>query len=129
MLVLAEDPRQADQLEAEIRFFAGDELDLQHFVEWETLPWDGFSPHQDIVSERLAVLSRLRSMRRGIVIASAPVLLQRLPPTDYVAARSLALHKSQNLAREPFIDSLVAAGYLRVPQVSEHGEFAVRGSC
>ncbi|MGI9272922.1 MAG: transcription-repair coupling factor [Woeseiaceae bacterium] len=128
MLVLAEDPRQADQLEAEIRFFAGDGLDVQHFVEWETLPWDGFSPHQDIISERLTVLSQLRGMQCGIVIASAPVLLQRLPPIDYVAARSLSLHKGQQLPREPFVDSLVAAGYLRVPQVSEHGEFAVRGS-
>lgn len=127
-LVLTEDPRQADQLEAEIRFFAGDSLDVQHFVEWETLPWDGFSPHQDIISERLAVLSRLQSMQHGIIIASAPVLLQRLPPTDYVAARSLLLQSGQELPREPFIHSLVSAGYLRVPQVSEHGEFAVRGS-
>jgi transcription-repair coupling factor (superfamily II helicase) len=128
MLVLAEDPRQADQLEAEIRFFAGDGLDVQHFVEWETLPWDGFSPHQDIISERLAVLSRLQQLTRGIVIASAPVLLQRLAPIDYVAARSLSLQTGQELPRAQFIDSLVAAGYLRVPQVSEHGEFAVRGS-
>ena len=42
LLVLAEDPRQADQFESEIRFFAGDAIDVQHFVEWETLPWDSF---------------------------------------------------------------------------------------
>ena len=128
LLVLAEDPRQADQLEAEIRFFAGNTIPVQHFVEWETLPWDGFSPHQDIVSERLSVLSQLQNLQHGIVVASAPVLLQRLPPTDYVAARSLSLRTGQTLPRDAFIDSLVAAGYLRVPQVSEHGEFAVRGS-
>ncbi|MGI9221008.1 MAG: transcription-repair coupling factor [Woeseiaceae bacterium] len=128
MLVLAENPRQADQLEAELRFFVGNDLEVTHFVEWETLPWDGFSPHQDIISERLAVMSKLQNMRRGIVVASAPVLLQKLPPTDYVAARSLALRSGQDLPREPFIDSLVASGYYRVPQVTEHGEFAVRGS-
>ena len=128
LLVLADDPRQADQLEAELRFFAGADTVVRHFVEWETLPWDTFSPHQDIVSERLAVLATLRDMRDGIIVASAPVLLQRLPPVDYVAARSLSLRTNQSLPREPFIDSLVAAGYLRVPQVSEHGEFAVRGS-
>ncbi len=128
ILVLAEDPRQADQLEAEIRFFVGESIEVEHFVEWETLPWDGFSPHQDIISDRLSVLSKLRNLRRGIVIASAPVLMQKLPPTDYVAARSLSLRSGQTLPREPFIASLIESGYYRVPQVSEHGEFAVRGS-
>ena len=128
LLVLADDPRQADQLESEIRFFSADEVDVHHFVEWETLPWDSFSPHQDIISERLSVLAMLNDMRSGIVVASAPVLLQRLPPVDYVAARSLSLATGQTLPREAFIDALSSAGYLRVPQVSEHGEFAVRGS-
>ena len=128
LIVLADDPRHADQLEAEIRFFAGDAADVRHFVEWETLPWDSFSPHQDIISERLSVLATLQNLRSGIVVASAPVLLQRLPPLDYVAARSLSLRGGQTLPRESFIDSLVAAGYLRLPQVGEHGEFAVRGS-
>jgi transcription-repair coupling factor (superfamily II helicase) len=128
LLVLAEDPRHADLLEAELRFFAAGVTPVQHFVEWETLPWDSFSPHQDIISERLAVLASLKARRDGITVVSAPALLQRLPPTDYVAARSLSLKSGQSLPREPFIDSLAASGYLRVPQVSEHGEFAVRGS-
>jgi transcription-repair coupling factor (superfamily II helicase) len=128
LLVLADDPRHADQLEAEIRFFAGGALPVKHFVEWETLPWDSFSPHQDIISERLATLAALPGLAAGVVIATVPVLLQRLPPTDYVAARSLSLSAGQTLPREPFVDSLVAAGYQRVIQVAEHGEFAVRGS-
>lgn len=128
LLVLAEDARHADLLEAEIRFFAGDGLDVMHFVEWETLPWDGFSPHQDIVSQRLSVLAAMPAMTSGIVIASAQALLQRLPPTDYVASRSLSLATGQNLDRDAFVESLVAAAYYRVPQVVEHGEFAVRGS-
>lgn len=128
VLVLANDPRHADQLEAEVRFFSGDAVPVLHFVEWETLPWDSFSPHQDIISERLTVLSKLPSLHGGVIIASAPVLLQRLPPLDYVAARTLALRTGQTLPRDAFIESLTAAGYLRVPQVSEHGEFSVRGS-
>ncbi|MGB5578242.1 MAG: hypothetical protein WBM88_12625, partial [Woeseiaceae bacterium] len=128
VLMLAEDPRHADQLEAEIRFFAGPDLAVEHFVEWETLPWDSFSPHQDIISQRLSVLAALPNMRKGIVIAAASVLQQRLPPIDYVAARSLSLSAGQTLHRKEFTDALVAAGYYRVPQVSEHGEFAVRGS-
>jgi len=128
LLVLADNPRQADQLESEIRFFSANEVGVRHFVEWETLPWDSFSPHQDIISERLSVLATLKDMRSGIVVASAPALLQRLPPVDYVAARSLSLTTGQTLPRNAFIDALSSAGYLRVPQVSEHGEFAVRGS-
>ena len=128
VLMLAEDPRHADQLEAEIRFFAGPGVPVQHFVEWETLPWDSFSPHQDIISERLNVLAALPNMQKGIVVAAASVLQQRLPPVNYVQARSLSLSTGQTLQREAFTSALVAAGYYRVPQVSEHGEFAVRGS-
>ena len=128
LLVLAEDPRHADQLEAEIRFFGGDDLPVLHFVEWETLPWDNFSPHQDIISERLRVLASLPGQPRGVLIASAPALLQRLPPREYVRQRSLTLTTSQTLDRTGFVDELADSGYLRVPQVTEHGEFAVRGS-
>ena len=128
VLVLATDPRHADQLEAEIRFFADDKLPVSHFVEWETLPYDSFSPHQDIISQRLKVLSELPDQTNGVVVASLPSLLQRLPPTNYVAARSLTLIKGQVLERREFVDSLVSSGYLRVPEVSEHGEFAIRGS-
>jgi len=66
LLVLAEDPRHADQLEAEIRFFTGNAIPVEHFVEWETLPWDSFSPHQDIISERLRVLAALPKMVGGV---------------------------------------------------------------
>lgn len=128
LVVLATGPRHADQLEAEIRYFAGNDLPVSHFVEWETLPYDSFSPHQDIVSQRLAALAALPSTSRGIVIVAAPGLLQRLPPTDYVAARSLHVRSGQVMDRQLFIDAMTAAGYLRVPQVEEHGEFAVRGS-
>ncbi len=128
LLLLAEDPRHADQLEAEIRFFASDSVAVEHFVEWETLPWDSFSPHQDIISQRLRVLSALPHMTSGVIIATVGILHQRLPPLDYVAARSLSLVSGQELQREEFTNNMVEAGYLRVPQVSEHGEFAVRGS-
>jgi transcription-repair coupling factor (superfamily II helicase) len=128
VLVLAAEPQHADQLEAEIRFFADGRIPVSHFVEWETLPYDNFSPHQDIVSRRLQVLSELPNRTNGIVIASVPSLLQRLPPSDYVTARSLSASVGQVLERQAFIEQLISAGYLRVPQVDEHGEFAVRGS-
>ncbi|MGH8167387.1 MAG: transcription-repair coupling factor, partial [Woeseiaceae bacterium] len=110
LLVLAADPRQADQLEAEIRFFADRDLPVTHFVEWETLPYDSFSPHQDIVSDRLSVMASLPRAAHGVVIASAPSLLQRLPPTGYVAARSLHLRQGQRIERQEFIERLTASG-------------------
>ena len=128
LLVLATDPRHADQLEAEIRWFAGDDLAIRHLVEWETLPYDTFSPHQDIVSQRLRVLGALPQVASGVVIVSGPSLLQRLPPVDYVSARTIQISAGQTLDRQHFIGSLAGAGYLRVPQVDEHGEYAVRGS-
>lgn len=128
ILVLASDPLHADQLEAEIRFFSNEKLPIFHFVEWETLPYDSFSPHQDIIAQRLQVLSVLPTQKNGIIIASAPILLQRLPPIDYIEARSFSLNLGQILQRQVFIDQLITSGYLRVSQVNEHGEFAVRGS-
>ena len=128
LVIFATDPRHADQLEAEIRWFAGDELPVVHFVEWETLPYDSFSPHQDIVSARLRVLSLLPDMGRGVVVVSGASLLQRLPPVEYVSARTLELRQGQTLDHRQFIERLSASGYLRVPQVEEHGEYAVRGS-
>ncbi|MEM9333436.1 MAG: transcription-repair coupling factor [Pseudomonadota bacterium] len=128
ILLVADNAARADQLESEIHFFAGDKLPVMHFLEWETLAWDTFSPHQDIVSERLRVLSEMPTLQNGVIIASASALLQRLPPTNYVDARSIQLVTGTTLDREAFIDRLVNAGYLRVPQVGEHGEIAVRGS-
>ncbi|MDH3442032.1 MAG: transcription-repair coupling factor, partial [Gammaproteobacteria bacterium] len=88
VVVLASDPRHADQLDAEIRYFAGADVPVAHFVEWETLPYDSFSPHQDIISQRLAVIAELPQAKSGIVVVSAPALLQRLPPVDYITART-----------------------------------------
>ncbi|MDJ0759733.1 MAG: transcription-repair coupling factor [Woeseiaceae bacterium] len=128
VLVVADDPRHADQLEAELNFFLEGALPVLHFLEWETLPWDSFSPHQDIISGRLRVLSELGELQRGVVIVAAPALLQRLPPERYVRARTLNLGAGQTISRQRFTESLVDAGYARVSQVVEHGEFAVRGS-
>ena len=128
LVVFARNPQHADQLEAELRFFSGTALPVTHFVDWETLPYDTFSPHQDIVSRRLKVLSRLPAERQGITVVSLPSLLERLPPREYVSARSLHLEMGQRLDRDRFIESLSASGYRRVPQVEEHGEFAVRGA-
>ena len=128
LLVVANDSRHGDQLEAEIRWFVGERVPVRQFLDWETLPYDSFSPHQDIISERLDILAGLPRWNSGVLVAAAQTLLQRLPPVEYIAARSLDLKVGQSVDRDALIRDLQAYGYLRVPQVEEHGEFAVRGS-
>ncbi|MEL6868746.1 MAG: transcription-repair coupling factor [Pseudomonadota bacterium] len=128
VLHIADNQQEADRLEAEARFFAGDDVPVLHFPDWETLPYDSFSPHQDIVSQRLRVLATLPHIDRGLLILAPNCLLHRLPPKGYVDAHSLSLQTGQALDIDTFIRTLTDNGYLRVPEVSEHGEFAVRGS-
>ena len=129
LLVVAADAREAERIEQELAFFAaGEELPIRHLPDWETLPWDVFSPHQDIISARLETLYRLPGMRRGLVVVPAGTLIQRLPPANYVRGGSLVLAKGEQLNPEAMAERLEQAGYQRVPQVMEHGDFAVRGS-
>ncbi|MEL7310659.1 MAG: transcription-repair coupling factor [Pseudomonadota bacterium] len=128
VVYFAESQQMADQLEAAARFFAPADLPVLHFPDWETLAYDSFSPHQDIISQRLSVLSELRQIKRGLLVVAAQCALHRLPPLDYVAARSLDLREGQTLDTDAFTNQLVATGYARVPQVTEHGEFALRGA-
>jgi transcription-repair coupling factor (superfamily II helicase) len=128
VLVLARSPRQADQLAAEIAFFAGKDCEVLLLPDAETLPWDAFSPHPDITSRRLATLARLPGLQRGVVVAATQGLLQRLPPPAWTATQGLEVRVGDALDPTLLRQQLQDAGYLAVPQVSEHGEFALRGS-
>jgi transcription-repair coupling factor (superfamily II helicase) len=125
---IAADTRELEQLGAELRFFGGGPLDVLSFPDWEVLPYDIFSPHPDIVSERLRTLSRLGELKRGIVLFSADALLTRLPPVSYVQARSFELRRGAPLAIEPLRLRLIDSGYISVSQVRGPGEYALRGS-
>jgi transcription-repair coupling factor (superfamily II helicase) len=127
-VVIADAARELEHFSAELRFFAGDELALLRLPDWEVLPYDLFSPHPDITSERLKTLYELPYLRRGCLIVAADTLMQRLPPRDYVQGRAFELKRGQSLALEPFRQRLVEAGYASVSQVVSPGEFAVRGS-
>src|SRR5579863_9445913 len=76
---IAADTRELEQLAAELHFFCADELEILTLPDWEVLPYDIFSPHPDIVSERLRTLSRLPQLRRGVLLMAADSLLARLP--------------------------------------------------
>jgi transcription-repair coupling factor (superfamily II helicase) len=128
LLVVAADAREAERLHGELQFFAGQIVDVRLFPDWETLPYDLFAPHPDIVSERLATLHALPTARTGITVVALSTLLQRLPPRAWIESHSLQLARGQRLEVEPFRQRLIAAGYAGVGQVMAHGEFAVRGS-
>ena len=128
-LLVTPSTREAEQLETELRFYLGDPATaVMPFPDWETLPYDLFSPHQDIISARLAALAQLPQLQRGIVLITATTLMQRLPPPTYIAANSFLLKTGERLDPDAMRQRLTAAGYASVSQVMEHGEFAVRGS-
>ena len=125
---VAADTRELERLAGELRFFGGAALEILTLPDWEVLPYDVFSPHPDIVSQRLRTLARLPQLSRGILLLSADSLLARLPPVSYVQARSFELETGAALAIEPLRLRLAQAGYASVSQVTTPGEFALRGS-
>ena len=127
-VVIADAARELERLTSELRFFAGERLPLLTLPDWEILPYDLFSPHPDIISERLLTLFELPSARHGCLIVAAETLIQRLPPRNYVQGRAFELAVAQPLELEPFRARLIEAGYASVSQVGSPGEFAVRGS-
>jgi len=130
VLITADTP-SAMKLEKEIAFFLSDntkQTPITLFPDWETLPYDSFSPHQDIVSQRLETLFRFTQQGEGIFIVPVNTLMQRLAPTDYLAKYLLMLNKGDTLDRDQFRRNLEQAGYLHVSQVMSHSEFSVRGS-
>ncbi|MBK1722871.1 transcription-repair coupling factor [Thiocystis violacea] len=129
VMVLTQDVQSATNLSAELAFFlAGGALPILSFPDWETLPYDVFSPLPELVSERLLTLHRLPGLERGILVVPVATLMQRLPPRDYVDGHSLALKVGDRLDLDKTRQRLERAGYSCVSQVIAHGEFAVRGS-
>lgn len=129
-VVVVADTPAADRLSNHLRFFLDQKeaIPILHFPDWETLAYDQFSPHQDIVSERLESLYRLPDTQQGILLVPVATLLTRVPPRQFVDAHSVMLRTGDTLDVVAFRRRLEEAGYRNVGQVLEHGEFAVRGS-
>jgi transcription-repair coupling factor (superfamily II helicase) len=128
LVVITAQTSAALALERELPFFLDRPCEILVFPDWETLPYDNFSPHQDIISERLDTLYRLPTLTEGILIVPVPTLMHRLCPTEYIAGSSLVLKTGQTLDVEQFRGNLQRNGYNNVETVYEHGEFALRGS-
>ncbi len=119
-------PADAARLAQEIRWFAP-LLRVLLLPDWETLPYDSFSPHQDLVSERLSTLYALQQHDCDVVLAPITTALQRLAPPQFLASHTFFFHKGQRLDETRLRRQLAFAGYENVTQVVRPGEYAVRG--
>ncbi|MDQ8584092.1 transcription-repair coupling factor, partial [Klebsiella aerogenes] len=126
VVLVAPDMQNALRLNDEIRQFT-DSMVIS-LADWETLPYDSFSPHQDIISSRLATLYQLPTMQRGVLIVPVSTLMQKVCPHNYLHGHALVMKKGQRLSRDALRTQLDSAGYRHVDQVMEHGEYATRGA-
>ena len=128
-LVLVNNAKEAWQLEANIKFFLGiQHLPILQYPCWETLPYDIYSPHQDIISERLNTLYQLPQIKQGLLILSTVDLLQRVSPKKHLNQQIFIAKVGDHLNIDTLRTQLKRSGYNCVPQVLEHGQFAVHGS-
>ncbi|MDE4039744.1 transcription-repair coupling factor [Acinetobacter pittii] len=123
LVVVARNNQHVAQLESELEFYG---IKPTIFPDWEILPYDRLSPHQDIVSERLAILSNMP--QKGVLLISASTLAQRVAPYSWVLGEHFDICVGQKFDLEQQKLRLVQAGYHLVDTVYDHGEFAVRGS-
>ncbi|MDN5510727.1 transcription-repair coupling factor [Acinetobacter sp.] len=122
-IVVARNNQHLGQLESELEFYG---IKPTIFPDWEILPYDRLSPHQDIVSERLSILSNMP--QQGVLLLSASTLAQRVAPTSWILGEHFDIKVGQKFELEQQKLRLIQAGYHLVDTVYDHGEFAVRGS-
>ncbi len=128
VVAVTRDTHSAHVLESDLRIFAGNTLEVLHFPDWETLPYDLFAPHPEIVSQRIAALYRLPGLSHGVLVVPIATLMQRLTPRSFIGGSSLILQCGQALDLNQEQLRLQSSGYRAVSQVTEPGEFAVRGA-
>ncbi len=124
--IVTAEAADAQRLLDEVRWFAPS-LRVGLLPDWETLPYDSFSPHQDLISERLATLWAIHSGQIDVVIAPANTAIQRLAPPEFLAAYTFNFRQGEALNDAALRAQLVLAGYNHVSQVMAPGEYAVRG--
>lgn len=126
VILIAQDMQNALRLQDEIKQFTTHPV--MALADWETLPFDSFSPHQEIISSRLSTLYQLPTLERGLLIMPVNTLMQRVCPHNFLNGHALVMKKGQKLSRDKLRSQLEQAGYRSVDQVMAHGEFATRGA-
>ena len=125
-LIVAHDAGQGQRLAEEVTLFEPS-LRVRYLPDWETLAYEAFSPHQDLISDRLLTLYEALTGHLDALIVAAPTLLQRLPPPEFLAANTFFFRTGQALSMDRLREQLRRAGYNPVSQVVSPGEYAVRG--
>ena len=130
IVVITKDVLSAINLVDELQHFVIDpkKIPIKYFPDWETLPYDMFSPYQNILSERLKILFELINLSKGIVVVPITTLMHRLLPVDHLSENSFSLVLKQRINLEDFKNKLLKQGYNFVSHVTEHGEVCIRGS-
>ena len=126
LVIVTSNAFEAQRLLEELPYFAPN-LSINLLPDWETLPYDVFSPHPDLISERLATLYQISQNQCDVVIVPIATALLRLPPVSYFAGHTFMLKKGQKLDLEALRHQCAQAGYHHVSQVISPGEFSVRG--
>ncbi len=128
-VVISKDYQTALRLEHELEVFIDSTaIPILHFPDWETLPYDVFSPLPEIVSERLRTLVRLPQINHGVLVVSIGALMHRLAPRQHILANSFAIEEGTRINLDSTRLQLEQSGYQCVSQVYQHGEFTIRGS-
>eukprot|EP00493_Phyllostaurus_siculus_P027043 UN27389 len=127
VLIVTPDTPSALRLETELEYLLPDNP-VMVFPDWETLPYDHFSPHQDIISARLATLNTLKNEQQSVLIVPVSTLMLRTAPASFIYGSTLNFKVGDKLDTHNLRSNLEQAGYLNVQQVMEHGEYAIRGS-
>lgn len=127
-LCITKDSQQALEIEQSLKFYSERKDDIFIFPDWETLPYDTFSPHEDIISQRLKTLSLLPFLKQGILILPLSTLIHRVAPKNFLQGHSFSLKVGQAFDIISYRSQLESVGYRYVDTVYEHGEFTVRGA-
>ena len=125
-VVVVANPMDAQRLRDEMQWFAPD-LRVCVLPDWETLPYDALSPHQDLVSERLATLYTITRGEADVVLVPASTALYRVAPPAFLAAHTFFVARGERMNGEAFREQMTLAGYAHVTQVVSPGEYSVRG--
>ncbi len=128
VFIVLDDPHELTVLEEEIHYYLGNaSFPVFHFPGLECLPYEHLSPHQEIGSERIRILSQLPRLKRGVLLIQTDTLLQFLPPVDYIYNHSFIISVGQSIDFEQFRLRLLDSNYVAVDLVVSPGEFASRG--
>lgn len=127
ILVITKDNLESLKLKEQLYYLTLNP-EIYIFPDYETLPYDVLSPHQDLISQRLELLAKIPTLKHALILCPITALMQRLCPTEFMVKNALYLKQGQILNLENLQNLFINAGYTKVEQVLSHGEFAVRGS-